>query len=338
MFSDPRAIASMAFEQRPSLPQTLPSVFQSVNEARENFKVVIRLRPPLPREIDSVFGFRSIVEVTETNKRVTIEEYQGHADNVKDREADILENPGMVTYHHFAFDFIYGPTATQQEVYERTARPAVLSILDGYNATILAFGQTGTGKTYTMEGFKYNATDPQRGICPRACEEIFKAIEGKANNTFMVRASYLQIYNESISDLLKADRHPLQIREERRKGVYVDGLSEWAVRSPSDIFALMRKGQHTRCTAATNMNDLSSHSHAVFILVLEQMGAVEEGKAVKVGKLNFVDLAGSERVRVSGATGQRLEEFKKINQSPSALGNVSAKACPRLSSLTAANI
>lgn len=148
----------------------------------------------------------------------------------------------------------------------------------------------------------------------------------------MVRASYLQIYNEVISDLLKIDRTALQIREDKKKGVFVEGLSEWAVRSPNEIYSLMQKGAMARATATTKMNDLSSRSHAVFIIIVEQMTAFEEDvcedpdapKQIKVGKLNLVDLAGSERVRVTGATGKRLEESKKINQSLSCLGNVIA--------------
>ena len=135
----------------------------------------------------------------------------------------------------------------------------------------------------------------------------------------MVRASYLQIYNEVISDLLKVERTSLTIREDRKKGVFVEGLSEWAVRTPTEIYSLLQKGALSRATATTNMNDLSSRSHAVFIIVVEQMTTANTGdkdnteRYIKVGKLNLVDLAGSERVRVTGATGKRLEESKKIN-------------------------
>ena len=151
----------------------------------------------------------------------------------------------------------------------------------------------------------------------------------------------MQIYNEIIYDLLKTDRANLQIREDKRRGVFVEGLSEWAVRSPSDIYSLMRRGEQERKTAATKLNDVSSRSHAVFIIVVEQMNILEEGedapkklavdpqfddtpRNIKVAKLNLVDLAGSERLSVTGATGIRLEECKKINQSLSALGNVIA--------------
>ncbi len=134
----------------------------------------------------------------------------------------------------------------------------------------------------------------------------------------MVRASYLQIYNEVISDLLKVERTSLQIREDKKKGVFVEGLSEWAVRSPNEIYSLLQRGALSRATATTKMNDMSSRSHAVFIIIVEQMTTMQEDHAdpsryIKVGKLNLVDLAGSERVRLTGATGKRLEESKKIN-------------------------
>jgi GTPase SAR1 family protein len=220
--------------------------------------------------------------------------------------------------------------ATQQEVYNKTAKPAVLSILEGYNSTIFAYGQTGTGKTYTMEGFTYDSNDAQRGIIPRSIEEIFNHIESfsSPDTKFMVRASYLQIYNESISDLLKPEKISLQIREDKKKGVFVEGLSEWAVRNPADIYTLLQKGASSRTTASTKMNDVSSRSHAVFTIVVEQLTIMDSGDnesvttQIKVGKLNMVDLAGSERIRVTGATGKQLEESKNINWSLSCLGNV----------------
>ena len=136
-------------------------------------------------------------------------------------------------------------------------------------------------------------------------------MQSSKNTTFMVRVSYLQIYNEIISDLLKVERTSLQIREDKKKGVFVEGLSEWAVRSPNEVYALMQKGAQCRATATTKMNDLSSRSHAVFIIIVEQMTLLNKNdqyeadgpKQIKVGKLNLVDLAGSERVRVTQATG-----------------------------------
>jgi hypothetical protein len=130
--------------------------------------------------------------------------------------------------------------------------------------------QTGTGKTYTMEGF--NSAE-ERGIIPRAIEQIFRHIQTSVSPRmrFLVRASYLQIYNEVISDLLKPERSNLLIREDKKKGVFVEGLSEWVVRSPAEIYGLMERGGAMRATGSTRMNELSSRSHAVFIIIAEQV-------------------------------------------------------------------
>ena len=365
--------------------------------ANNNFKVVIRTRPPLQRELNNIGGpFQNVVLVDKDEKVITISEnLQALMENSNGNEGSIDPNVfnANVPYaaaHTFTFDHVYDQFATQRKVYETTARGVVDSSLQGYNATIFAYGQTGTGKTYTMEGFNRedaNTNLEDRGIIPRAIEQIFGHIQSHAGPRmrFLVRASYLQIYNETISDLLKAERNNLMIREDKRKGVYVEGLSEWVVRSPAEIYGLMERGGAVRATGSTKMNEISSRSHAVFIIIVEQSESYyvnEKGEEIapedmakiietskhnlmtihaqktasanltphqkqeqitilqqqqqqqllqshvrqsfKVGKLNLVDLAGSERVRLSGATGQRLEESKKINQSLSALGNVIA--------------
>lgn len=256
-------------------------------------------------------------------------EYLGAELSERERQREWVDNPNLFQLHRFTFDHVFDMNSSQAEVYDTTAKPAVNSILEGYNSTIFAYGQTGTGKTFTMEGFTYNSNDILRGIIPRSIEEIFNYIElfSNADTKFMVRASYLQIYNENISDLLKPEKTSLQIREDKKKGVFVEGLSEWAVRNPADIYTLLQRGASCRATAATKMNDVSSRSHAVFMIVVEQLTIVmgsdnEPLTQIKVGKLNLVDLAGSERIRVTGATGKQLEESKKINKSLSALGNV----------------
>ena len=267
--------------------------------------------------------------MTNDNKSCNLVEYLGAELSERERQREWVDNPNLFQLHRFTFDYVFDMDSNQQEVYDQTAKPAVISILEGYNSTIFAYGQTGTGKTFTMEGFTYSSSDTQRGIIPRSIDEIFNYIESLSNSDtkFMVRASYLQIYNESISDLLKPEKISLQIREDKKKGVFVEGLSEWAVRNPHDIYTLLQRGALSRATASTKMNDVSSRSHAVFVITVEQMTVIDDGKGeavtqIKVGKLNLVDLAGSERIRVTGATGKQLEESKKINKSLSALGNV----------------
>ena len=325
------------------------------DRSNNNFKVVLRVRPPLPRELNSDRPFQNIVDVDQTEQVITVSENLAAA--MEDGAAPGSAG-GAYRTHVFTFDHVYDQLSSQRKVYETTARPVVDSALLGYNATIFAYGQTGTGKTYTMEGFNIEGDVEERGIIPRAIEQIFSHIQTHASPTmrFLVRASYLQIYNEQISDLLKPERNNLAIREDRKRGVYVESLSEWVVRSPAEIYGLMERGGAMRATGSTKMNEISSRSHAVFIIIVEQSetvyvdedgtecsmeefsrmmhaAGVSRGEAIarlenhvrqsfKVGKLNLVDLAGSERVRLSGATGQRLEESKKINQSLSALGNV----------------
>eukprot|EP00939_MAST-03C_sp_MAST-3C-sp1_P003710 g3710.t1 len=300
-------------------------------DVANNFKVVVRIRPPLPREMNGDVSFRNVVGVGKSEKQLTITD---------------SEHSEMGNAHTFTFDHVYDQNSSQKKVYETTAKGVVDSSLEGYNATIFAYGQTGTGKTYTMEGFN---SSEKRGIIPRAIEQIFQHIKSSGNSRtrFLVRASYLQIYNEQISDLLKPERTNLLIREDKKKGVFVEGLSEWVVRSPEEIYGLMERGGAMRATGAHKMNEMSSRSHAVFIIICEQSETTYVDSAgrelrpedvhrmmkertltdrnvrqsFKVGKLNLVDLAGSERVRLTGATGRRLEESKKINQSLSALGN-----------------
>ena len=296
-------------------------------ENYDNLRVAIRVRPPLNRETEEGIPFRSIAIVSEDHKSISLAEYLGAEFSELERQRQWIEEPNLFQLHRFTFDSIFDMDSLQEDVYNITAKQAVQSVLEGYNSTIFCYGQTGTGKTYTMEGFTYESNNPNRGIIQRTIQDIFNYIETTSNeNTkFIIRASFLQIYNENISDLLKPDKKNLQIREDKKKGIYVDLLSEWAVRTPLDLYALLKRGGNLRATSATYMNDVSSRSHAVFVITVEQMTTeLNEGNKtqIKVGKLNLVDLAGSERIRITGTTGQQLEESKKINKSLSCLGNV----------------
>lgn len=322
-----------------------------IPHSQDNIRVFIRIRPPLEREIEEIseldIPFRSVAIPSDNNKSCNLVEYLGSELDERNRQREWIENPNLFQLHKFTFDHVFDLNTPQNTVYSIIAKPAIESILQGYNSTIFAYGQTGTGKTYTMEGFTYGNTDGKRGIIPRCIEDIFYYIEqfSDKNSKFMVRASYLQIYNDVISDLLKPEKTNLIIREDKKKGIYVESLSEWAVRSPNDIYTLLQKGSEYRETSATKMNDVSSRSHAVFTIIVEQLcsSGDETGEnnnsftmfskpgfipndlamtTVKTSKLNLVDLAGSERIRITGATGKQMEEGRKINKSLSALGNV----------------
>ena len=216
----------------------------------DNLRVAIRVRPPLPRETEDGIPFRSIAIVSQDHKSISLAEYLGAELDEIERQREWEEKPQLFQLHRFTFDSVFDLDSTQLDVYTQTAKPAVQSVLEGYNSTIFAYGQTGTGKTYTMEGFTYNNKDPERGIIQRTIEDIFYFIESTSNeNTkFIIRASYLQIYNENISDLLKPEKKNLQIREDKKKGIYVDCLSEWAVLSPIDLYALLKRGEIGRAS------------------------------------------------------------------------------------------
>jgi len=195
--------------------------------------------------------------------------------------------------------------------------------VEGYNGTVFAYGQTGCGKSFSMQGIEEPAT--QRGIIPRAFEHIFESITVADNSRFLVHASYLEIYNEDIRDLLSKSTkvEKLEVKEHPDKGVYVKDLSKIACNSISDMEKLMDRGSKNRSVGATLMNADSSRSHSIFTIFIETSEKGADGEEhIKAGKLNLVDLAGSERQAKTGATGGRLKEATKINLSLSALGNV----------------
>ncbi|XP_024529878.1 kinesin-II 95 kDa subunit [Selaginella moellendorffii] len=225
----------------------------------------------------------------------------------------------------FTFDRVYDSKCTQNQLYQEVAHPIVQSVMHGYNGTVLAYGQTASGKTYTMEGF--DDSPELRGIIPHAFEEIFSHIsQSQSSDRFLVRASYLEIYNEEIRDLLAPSTSPgarLELKESPDAGVYVRNLTCLTVHSLSDIIRLLMVGKKNRSVGATLMNQDSSRSHSIFTITVEtSVEDPETGLHIRVGKLNLVDLAGSERMSKTGATGDRLKELTNINWSLTALGNV----------------
>ena len=207
----------------------------------------------------------------------------------------------------------------QHDIFDYSIKSTVDDIMDGYNGTVFAYGQTGAGKSYSMMG---SMDDPeQKGIIPRITEQIFTAIQnGSDTIDWLLRVSYMEIYMEQIRDLLKPANSNLPIHEEKGKGVYVKGLTELYVQSADEVYEIMRVGGEARKVASTNMNQESSRSHSIFVINVEQEN--RETKSKKSGTLFLVDLAGSEKVGKTGASGQTLEEAKKINKSLSALGMV----------------
>ncbi|KAK9235877.1 P-loop containing nucleoside triphosphate hydrolase protein [Lipomyces kononenkoae] len=220
---------------------------------------------------------------------------------------------------NFTFDRVFPMESKQSDVFNFSIKSTVDDILNGYNGTVFAYGQTGAGKSYTMMGPSIEG--PQRGIIPRIVEQIFASImQSPAEIEYTVRVSYMEIYMERIKDLLQPSMDNLPIHEEKSRGVYVKGLSEIYVASVEEVYDVMRRGANARAIASTNMNQESSRSHSIFALVVSQKN-VDTGSS-KSGQLFLVDLAGSEKVGKTGASGLVLEEAKKINKSLSALGMV----------------
>ena len=235
-------------------------------------------------------------------------------------------SPTSLTFHssreknvyRFNFDRIFPPSSTQQDIYDFGVKGIIDSVLDGYNGTVLAYGQTSSGKTYTMQG----EMDEERtqGIIPRMINHVFKHIYKNEGTDFMIKVSMIEIYQEKIRDLFDVSRVNLNIREDSIKGIYVDGACERYVGSPGDVLNLLEMGSANRAQAATNMNEHSSRSHSIFILTINQTNKIEGFS--KIGKLYLVDLAGSEKISKTGATGHTLEEAKIINKSLTTLGRV----------------
>lgn len=242
----------------------------------------------------------------------------------------ITTDSKIATLHHggeeysFAFDRVFDVDASQIDVFEGVkVVDSVRDILEGYNATIFAYGQTASGKTHTMEGGDiFDALT--RGIVPRSAEALFQAcLEAPSEMEFAIKVSFVEIYMERIRDLLDAfgqKKANLQIREDPNLGVYVAGCTESFVTNEKELLQCMIEGHKSRATAATGMNEGSSRSHSVLSVTVQQKNT--ETDAERVGKLVLVDLAGSEMVRKTHAAGQQLEEAKVINKSLSALGQV----------------
>ncbi|KAL1306126.1 hypothetical protein AAFC00_004240 [Neodothiora populina] len=220
----------------------------------------------------------------------------------------------------FTFDRVFDMSCRQADLFDFSIRPTVDDILNGYNGTVFAYGQTGAGKSYTMMGGDITNHE-QKGVIPRITEQIFESIlASESNIEYTVGVSYMEIYMERIRDLLRPECDNLPIHEEKNKGVYVKGLSQVYVSSIEEVYHILDQGGMARAVAATNMNQESSRSHSIFLLTINQKN-LETGSA-KAGQLFLVDLAGSEKVGKTGASGQTLEEAKKINKSLSALGMV----------------
>ncbi|XWS53209.1 hypothetical protein CRYUN_Cryun11dG0138300 [Craigia yunnanensis] len=235
----------------------------------------------------------------------------------------------------FLFDKVFGPSSQQKELFDLAVSPIVNEVLEGYNCTIFAYGQTGTGKTYTMEGGarKKNGEFPtDAGVIPRAVKQIFDILEAQ-NAEYSMKVTFLELYNEEVTDLLAPEettkfvddksKKPIALMEDGKGGVFVRGLEEEIVTTANEIYKILEKGSARRRTAETLLNKQSSRSHSIFSITIHIKECTPEGEEmIKCGKLNLVDLAGSENISRSGAREGRAREAGEINKSLLTLGRV----------------
>ncbi len=288
-------------------------------------QVVVRLRPMSERELKG--NTLPVVTASTEKKEVTV---------IKGSGARTLRST-------FAFDDVFTSFSTQKEVFDQTLAPVIGDVLNGYESTVFAYGQTGTGKTHTMEGDLNVSED--RGVIPRAAFDVFRRLRADdAYVEFDVSASFLEIYNEELCDLLvdcdfedlaavKAKSKELRLVEDpvgagkkKGRGVFVMGLTEEPVRSPEDVLTLMARASERRRVGETKMNKQSSRSHCVFTMSVRSRRALPDGSHMEcAGKLHMVDLAGSECAKSAGGGDldqARERERKNINQSLLTLGRV----------------
>ncbi|XP_074397183.1 centromere-associated protein E isoform X2 [Zonotrichia albicollis] len=229
----------------------------------------------------------------------------------------------------FSYDRVFHSSDNTQQLYDGVAVPIIQSAVRGYNGTIFAYGQTASGKTYTMMG-----NEDSVGIIPKAIQHVFKIICEIPDREFLLRVSYMEIYNETITDLLCDNRKkkPLGIREDVNRNTYVEDLIEEVVVAPEQVMEWIRKGERNRHYGETKMNEHSSRSHTIFRMIIESRERSDPANAncdgaVMVSHLNLVDLAGSERASQTGSEGVRLKEGCNINRSLFILGQVIKKLC-----------
>ncbi|OVA03262.1 Kinesin [Macleaya cordata] len=273
-----------------------------------NVQVVIRIRPLSNSEI-SIQGYNKCVR-QESYQTIT---WTGHPES------------------RFTFDLVADENVTQEKLFRVAGLPMVENCMGGYNSCMFAYGQTGSGKTHTMLGDIDGGTRRHSvncGMTPRVFEHLFSRIQKEKESRrdeklrFTCKCSFLEIYNEQILDLLDPSSANLQIREDAKKGVYVENLKELEVTCARDVIQQLVQGATNRKVAATNMNHASSRSHSVFTCIIESKWETQGVTHHRFARLNLVDLAGSERQKSSGAEGERLKEATNINKSLSTLGLV----------------
>ncbi|CEG43067.1 kinesin heavy chain [Plasmopara halstedii] len=338
----------------------MDDVSKSESRSVERVKVFCRVRPLLQRERDGWSYDEYCQHLNEDNQRLDHNESEHPATELTPETSE----PDLVTFitekgrqctpsllpsvimqsddrsvtfqasnaahgevRSFEFDGTFTETSTQEKVFDRVAAPIVEDVMAGYNGTILAYGQTATGKTHTMVGPDDLVQNDERGVIPRALEDIFTRAEAtRTHAKTTVALSYVQIYCERLFDLLEPETVPgsILIREDIDRGVYIDGAAIVSVATVDECWKLLKRGNEHRAVSSTHMNAQSSRSHTILILRIERKEFAPSSTThpvIRLSHLYLVDLAGSERVKKARVFGRHLNELKAINLSLSALGN-----------------
>jgi len=304
-----------------------------------NVKVVVRVRAFLPRELKRDAECLISMDPITQETILHVPDDREDAANVRAKSRRVIEEKSFTFDNSFwSHDIKDKHYAHQEEVYNCLGEEFLDHNFEGYHTCIFAYGQTGSGKSYTMMG-----TPDQPGLIPRTCEDLFQRIEQAQEETpnisYHVRASYFEVYNEHVRDLLvpvvpNQPPYYLKIRESPTEGPYVKDLTDVPVRNINEILRYMTNGDANRTVASTKMNDTSSRSHAVFTIMLKQIHHDMETDETteRSSRIRLVDLAGSERAKSTEATGARLREGSNINKSLTTLGRViAALADPKAS-------
>ena len=276
-----------------------------------NVKVFCRIRPENEKEHSSGLGL--CLEPTSENSLKII------VDNLS-INTGLKDNYNEKSSQDFTYDKVFPSDTNQKTIFEIVAKPLISAAFEGINGTLFCYGQTSSGKTYTMEGIPTD--NDLMGVIPRMMQLIFDKINsGSPDIEFSVKCQYYQIYNEKIQDLIDTRKTDLAIREDKNKGIWVEDCTEEYVESEEEMFNFFQSGASNRAVASTKMNALSSRSHSLFAVIIYQRNIITESS--KTGKIYFVDLAGSEKMSKAGIEGNmQLKEAQNINKSIMTLGMV----------------
>ena len=286
-----------------------------------NFMVTVRVRPLTGQETAAAGPDSSTVSVLDESVLI-FDPSQARAARYR---KGIHDHHKRTRESKYAFDRVFSSSATQREVFEHTTKGLIDGVLDGYNATVFAYGATGAGKTHTMAG---TPSDP--GIMVLTMCELFDRIERcRQDKIINVSVTYLEIYNETIRDLLvDGPSPPLDLREDSSRGIVIAGLSEHIPEDVQHVMSLLKRGNANRMMSPTQANATSSRSHAVLQIHIQQRDRTANiSSDVRCAKLSLIDLAGSERASVTQNRGERIREGANINRSLLALGNVINALC-----------